>query len=152
MTSIARTRIVPLAGVVWLALVSSIGGCRLFNEQRTGAAGPMYPVALPRGGSADVQVFRDVTVLRLTNSTAQSFGPGRVWLNQQYSSPVDAIAPGQTVVLDLRIFVDEFGELFSAGGFFAQREPTGVALVEIETGEGDGRRLVSFIVVENKYD
>ena len=148
----------PPAGValgLGLALSSTLGllgGCQLFNEKLTAEPGPAYPESMPRGGSADVQVFRSIETLRLTNSTAMTFGPGRMWLNQQYSAEVGTLEPGQTWALDLRGFVDEFGDIFRAGGFFAQRDPAAVVLVEIETGQADQRQLVSFVVVENKYN
>ncbi len=146
-----RTRIVVLAAALGLGVVP-LAGCQLFSEQQTAEPGPAYPDALPRGTTAEVQVFRDVTTLRLTNTTAHTFGPGRLWLNQQYSTPVDTLEPGETWELDLRRFVDEFGDVYRAGGFFAQREPAAVVLVEIESGPADDRRLVGFVVVDNKYN
>jgi hypothetical protein len=135
-----RTRTGPRAGVLCtlgLAMAAGAGlapmtGCQLFKEQLTTDPGPAYPEAMPRGRSADVQVFRDVTVLRMTNTTAETFGPGVMWLNQQYAMPVESFEPGET--------------------FFAQRDPAGVVLVEIETGASDARELVSFVVVQNKFN
>lgn len=148
MPRIAPARIVPLAGVCACLLT----GCQLFNEQQSAAPGPTYPTDLPRGTSVPVQVFRDVTRLRMTNTTARTFGPGVMWLNQQYSAPVEALEPGETWELDLHSFVDEFGDVYRAGGFFAQRDPARVVLVEIETGPEDHRELVGFVVVDNKYN
>lgn len=153
-----RTRIVPHAGVLTACLLGVAtlltggAGCRLFNEQQTAAPGPAYPEALPRGETVDIQVFRDVTTLRLTNTTARALGPGRLWLNQQYSAEVGEFEPGETWELDLRGFVDEFGDLYRAGGFFAQRDPAAVVLVEIENGAPEERSLVGFVVVDNKYN
>ncbi len=155
-----RTRTGPRAGVLCtlgLAMAAGAGlapmtGCQLFKEQLTTDPGPAYPEAMPRGRSADVQVFRDVTVLRMTNTTAETFGPGVMWLNQQYAMPVESFEPGETWELDLKGFADEFGDVFRAGGFFAQRDPAGVVLVEIETGASDARELVSFVVVQNKFN
>lgn len=149
-----RTRIVPLAGVAMLLAAIPIlsGGCQLFKEKLTAEPGPAYPETLPRGRSADVQVFRDVVTLRMTNTTASSYGPGRLWLNQTFSIDAGTLEPGQTWEFQLASFVDEFGDVFRAGGFFAQRDPAAVVLVEIENGAEDGRELVSFVVVENKFN
>lgn len=151
-----RTRIVPRVGValalLGLPLLGAVTGCQLFNEKTTADPGPAYPETMPRGRSADIQVFREVTRLRLTNTTAEAFGPGRLWLNQSFSTPVEALNPGDSWDLSLLDFVDEFGDVYRAGGFFAQRDPAAVVLVEIETGQSDQRELVSFVVVENKFD
>jgi hypothetical protein len=154
----SRIRIVPRAGVLLLALLglfataATLPGCQLFSEELNAAPGPAYPDAMPRGSTAPVQVFREVSTLRLTNTTARTFGPGRLWLNQQYSTEVGPFEPGQTLELDLRSFVDEFGDVYRAGGFFAQREPAAVVLAEMESGPSDNRELIGFVVVENKYD
>ena len=150
-----RTRTVPLAGCLTLALLAggpALTGCQLFSEKQSAEPGPSYPDALPRGTTAEVQVFREVTTLRMTNTTARTFGPGRLWLNQQYSIEVGEFRPGDTWALDLRTFVDEFGDVYRAGGFFAQRDPANVVLVEIESGPADNRELVGFVVVENRLN
>ena len=153
-----RTRTVPRVGVLLAALIGlplgavPLAGCQLFNEKLTAEPGPAYPDAMPRGSVAPVQVFREVATLRMTNTTARTFGPGRLWLNQQYSAEVGPFEPGQTLELDLRSFVDEFGDIYRAGGFFAQREPAAVVLAEMESGPADNRQLVGFVVVENTYD
>lgn len=147
-----RTRTVPLAGVLILALALPLGGCQLFSEKQSADPGPGYPESLPRGDSVPVQVFREITTLRMTNTTARTFGPGRLWLNQQYSAEVGQFQPGETWEINLRTFVDEFGEVYRAGGFFAQRDPAAVVLVEIESGPPDARELVGFVVVENRFN
>lgn len=148
-----QRRIVPLAGIALLALGSLLaGGCQLFSEKLTAEPGPAYPETMPRGSTADIQVFRDVTVLRMTNTTASSYGPGRLWLNQAFSIDAGTLVPGQTWEFPLNQFVDEFGDVYRSGGFFAQRDPAAVVLVEMEDGPEDQRKLVSFIVVENKYN
>ncbi len=150
-----RTRIVPLAGCLTLTLLVGavpLGGCRLFSEKQSAEPGPGYPNALPRGTTAEVQVFREITTLRMTNTTARTFGPGRMWLNQQYSAEVGEFHPGETWELNLRSFVDEFGDVYRAGGFFAQRDPAAVVLIEIESGPADNRELVGFVVVENRFN
>lgn len=148
-----QSRIVPLAGFAML-LVSSLfaGGCQLFTEKLSAEPGPAYPETMPRGRTAGIQVFRDVTVVRMTNTTAETFGPGYLWLNQSFSTPVGTLVPGQTWEISLNEFVDEFGDVFRSGGFFAQRDPAAVVLVEVESGPEENRELVSFILVQNKYN
>ncbi|MEM9372648.1 MAG: hypothetical protein AAGA55_03310 [Planctomycetota bacterium] len=146
-------RNLPRVSLVLLVLGACLtAGCQLFNEKLTADPGPAYPESLPRGSTADVQVFRDVTVLRMTNTTASAYGPGRLWLNQAFSIEAGTLEPGQTWEFPLNQFVDEFGDVYRAGGFFAQRDPAAVVLVEIENGPESDRELVSFVVVENKYN
>jgi hypothetical protein len=116
-------------------LLMPLGGCQLFNEQLTAAPGPVYPENAQMIEVLDVQVFRDVTVLRFTNSTTNDF------------------APGETVELDLRQFVDEYGDTYKAGGFFAQRDPAPVVLAQLEANSPEGEPvLYGLVVVQNKYD
>jgi hypothetical protein len=147
-----RTRAVPLAGVLAGLLATTLTGCQLFSEKQTAEPGPAYPETMPRGTTVPIQVFRDVTTLRMTNTTAQTFGPGRLWLNKQHSIAVETFDPGETWELNLKDFVDDFGDVYRAGGFFAQREPASVVLVEIENGPADNRELVGFVVVDNKFN
>lgn len=99
-----------------------------------------------------MQVFRDVTTLRFTNTTTRDFGPSVIWLNKRYSLPIAGFKSGETIELDLTAFVDEFGDVYRAGGFFAHRTPAPVVLVQIETIENDEPVLHGFVVVENKYN
>ena len=136
-----------------LLLLGSLGGCQLFTEQAQGVPGPPYPEVVEQGEVFDIQVFRDVTALRFTNTTTMDFGPSVVWLNKRYSLPIPGLASGQTAELDLREFVDQFGETFRAGGFFAQRDPAPVVLAQLETAGADGEPvLYGLIVVENELD
>ncbi len=132
--------------------VPSLSGCQLFSETTHAKAGPVYPDSIAKGEVFDVQVFRKSTHLRLTNTTTRDFGASTVWINQRYSSPIDALASGQTIDMDLKIFVDEFGETYRAGGFFSQRVPAPVVLCQLETDEGNGPVMHGFIVVENSVD
>lgn len=142
--------------VVSLALLAIAGvclpGCRVFKGSASEARepGPAYPTAAERGEQADIQVFRDNTRLRLTNTTTTDFGAGRLWLNQQFSRPVEGFAPGERLDLDLFSFTDEFNERFRGGGFFATRDPEKVVLVEFQP-EGEAR-LVGFIIVQNEMN
>lgn len=93
-----------------------------------------YPAATDPVEVLDVQVFREVTRLRMTNTTATGFGPGTVWINRRYARDIEGFATGQTLDLDLNEFVDQFAAPFKAGGFFATKRPDPVVLVELETG------------------
>ncbi|MEX0876877.1 MAG: hypothetical protein WD114_05410 [Phycisphaerales bacterium] len=149
--------VLAAAPLLAAALLTPLGGCQLFNEQVAAEPGPAYPETLPQGEVFDIQVFRDVTTLRFTNTTTRDFGPGVVWLNKRYSLPIDGFASGETVELDLTAFVDEFGDTYRAGGFFAQREPAPVVLVQLETTDNTGEdaadlMLYGMVIVENKYN
>jgi hypothetical protein len=148
----ATSRRVGLA-LILPVLATFSGGCQLFNEKLTAEPGPMYPEEAAMVEVLDIQVFRDVTTLRYTNTTTSDMPACTLWLNKRYSAPIPAVASGETVEIDLRQFVDEFGDTYKAGGFFAQREPAPVVLAQIEVpgAEGDPE-LYGFVVVENKYD
>jgi len=135
------------------ALALAAGSCGVLDERTSARPGPRYPTGIERGEVFDVQVFRDVTVIRFTNTTTRDFGPSRLWLNQRYSSALGAgIGSGETLELDLRGFVDEFGDTYRAGGFFATRVPAPVVLVELQTGPPEEPLMHGFVVVENQYD
>lgn len=140
-------------GLIALALlIVPMGGCQLFNEKLTAAPHAPYPEEIARGEVFDVQVFRDVTLLKFTNTTTRDFGPSVLWLNKRYSYPISGLASGETVEIDLNNFVDEYGDVYRAGGFYAQRSPAPVVLVELETTENGAPILHGFVVVENRYD
>ncbi len=147
------TRFARLVFVLALGtLLPAMGGCQLFNAQITAAPHEPYPEEITQGEVFDVQVFRDVTTLRFTNTTTRDFGSSVIWLNKRYSLPIAGFKSGETIELDLTAFVDEFGDVYRAGGFFAQRTPAPVVLVQIETIENDEPVLHGFVVVENKYN
>lgn len=129
-----------------------MGGCQLFSEKAMSDPGPRYPDSMNKGEVFDVQVFRDSTTLRFTNTTTHDFGPSVVWLNQRYSQPIRGLASAQTIEMDLKLFVDEFGETYRAGGFFSQRIPAPVVLCQLETKVNNEEQLVGFVVVENAMD
>lgn len=135
------------AGVLAMLLASACGGCAAL----TGPA-PAEPArlaeSLDQSRVLDIQVFRDGTELRLTNTTARRFAPGRIWVNRRYSAPTPALGLGESVSLDLRSFVNEHGERFRAGGFFATREPDLVVLAQLESGGA----LYGLVVVENRLN
>ncbi len=132
--------------------VLSMSGCQLFNEQLTAPPHTPYPETITQGEVFDVQVFREVSMLKFTNTTTRDFGQSVIWINKRYSLAIPGFASGESIELDLHLFVDEFGDVYRAGGFFAQRTPAPVVLVQIETIENESPILHGFVVVENKYN
>ncbi len=131
-----------------LVLASFGAGCA--HEVRP-ELGFDYPQSLGQARTLDVQVVRDPeTHIAFTNTTASPIGPGRVWLNQAYSQPLDRVAVGQTRTLDLREFRNQFGESFRAGGFFATRTPKDVVLVQVHERGRD--ELLGFVVVRGQAE
>jgi hypothetical protein len=110
-------------------------------------AGPSYP-EIQQGQTLDIQVVRDVTVVRLTNTTPKSFGPSRLWVNRWYSKPIEKLDVGQTLELSLWDFRDEHGEPFHAGGFFATKRPEPLVQAQLET-EGQMLGLVVVSIPED---
>lgn len=151
-THTATTRRVGIALNLTI-LTCVMGGCQLFNEKLTAEPGPVYPEDAPMAEVLDVQLFRDVTTLRFTNTTTRDLPAGTMWLNKRYSAPMPAVASGETIELDLRQFVDEFGDTYKAGGFYAQREPAPVVLAQIEVPTPEGEpALYGLVVVQNKFE
>jgi len=133
-------------------LMVPIGGCQLFNERMTAEPHSAYPEDIQEGEVFDVQVFREIAMLKFTNTTTRDFGDSVVWLNKRFSLAIPGFVSGETVELDLHNFVDEFGDTYRAGGFFAQRDPAPVVLVQIETVDKEEPTLFGFVIVENKYN
>jgi hypothetical protein len=135
------------AGVLAVTGAGLGGGCTAL----TGPA-PAEPArlaeSLDQSRVLDIQVFRDGTELRLTNTTARRFEPGRLWINRSYSVPTPALDLGESISLDLRSFVNEHGDRFRAGGFFATREPDLVVLAQLESGG----ELFGLVIVENRLN
>lgn len=109
----------------------------------------VYPPRLDQQVLAEATVERSGTVLLVHNNSQMILGPGRMWVNQEFSHPVDAIVIGETVQFDLSEFRNEFGERFRAGGFWATERPKRVGLVQIEP-EADGARLLGLVVVADE--
>ena len=107
---------------------------------------PLYPTHLAQAETLDIQVTRDATRITLTNTTARSFGASRLWLNGAYGRDLEPLEIGETVTLDLSEFVDENGEPFKAGGFFAAERPDTLVLAQLEV-EG---RLLGLVVVQGE--
>lgn len=146
-----RTPLIPLV-VVTVLMMPLLGSCAALEEQTRATPGPAYPMTMPMGEVYDIQVFRDVGTMRFTNTSPRTFEPSRIWINQRFSRLFAGVAPGETVELPLIEFVDEYGDTFRAGGFFANRSPEALVLVQIESGEGESAVLDGFVVVENRYE
>jgi len=127
-----------------LLLPLFLGACNHQNFDPAKANKP-YPFELHTTNTVPIQVFRDGTSMEIVNSTDQHWEEATVWLNQQFSHPLPTLKAGARVVLDLKNFRDDIGQEFNAGGFFRLRQPSEVALVEIQVGEG--QPLVGFIAI-----
>jgi hypothetical protein len=101
--------------------------CGCTSTPDAGATARAYPQAMPQFGTLDIQVFRRSREVEFTNTTPRAFGPSTIWINRR------SIAVGETVTLPLEAFVDENGERFRAGGFFAAYIPDIIALAQLET-------------------
>ena len=146
-----RTPLMPTI-VLMILLTTLMVSCSALEEQTRATPGPAYPMTMPMGEVYDIQVFRDVGTMRFTNTSPRTFEPTRIWINQRFSRLFGGMAPGETVELPLIEFVDEYGDTFRAGGFFANRTPEALVLVQIESGEGESAVLDGFVVVENRYE
>lgn len=107
-----------------------------------------YPADNSAGTTLDVQVFRRSDSLTLTNTSAQAFGPGTVWVNRAFSRPIDGLRVGQSITMSLHEFRNEYSQKFRAGGFFATEVPSSLVLCEIEH-EG---RFFGLVVVEDEWN
>lgn len=126
-----------------LALLA-LPGCSSAPKEKP--IGPVYPRQMPQYAVLDIQVFRRTTTMEFTNTTPRAFGQSRLWLNTRFSRPIDAIAVGETVELSLEDFVDENGDRFKAGGFFAGYVPDIISLAQLETTTNDGRPILLGLV------
>lgn len=106
-----------------------------------------YP-AKPQRTCVDVQVAREQTSIRLTNTSARAFPESTMWLNAQYAATVPAIGVGDSVTLDLARFRNEFSEPFRAGGFFATERPDAIVLAQIELED----EMFGLVVVQGKTE
>lgn len=97
-----------------------------------------YPMALKQDRTLDIQVVRREQRVTMTNTTAINFGPSRLWLNRRFSLPIEEWKIGQTLDFHLSRFVDEFGETFRPGGFFAAEAPDTIVQAQIETPRTQG--------------
>lgn len=128
----------------WTAAVMAlVSGCG------TGAridAGRAYPIEKPQMRTLNIQVLRDETQIRLTNTSAEALPASTVWLNRQYGLETTALEIGQSATFPLGSFTNEFGERFRAGGFFATEKPAKLVQAQWEL-EGE---MLGLIVVAGR--
>ena len=115
-------------------LAASLIGCSTARQPTFD--GPVYPAGLTKLGTYNVQVEVGDHDLELTSGTARVVGPGTLWLNRWYATEIDALAPGEQMVIALGRFRDENGLPPRGGGFFATRDRTEIVVVEIVTDDG----------------
>lgn len=109
-----------------------------------------YPFEAKQETTLDIQVVRRGTRVTMTNTTATNFGPTRLWLNRRFSFPIAKWEIGETLDLPLKDFLDEFGERFRPGGFFAAEAPDTIVHAQIEVPSAvsaGGARMLGMIVV-----
>lgn len=110
--------------------VSALGACHS-APTKVDYARP-YPADAFQTSTVNIQVVRDGTEIELTNTTARSFGPCTLWINERFSKPLDGFKIGETLRFSLRDFRDQYSEPFRAGGFFATVLPDEVVKAELE--------------------
>ncbi len=134
-------------GLTAAAAITGVFGC----ASGPASPGPEYPDELRQSRTLDVQVFRSARHVQFTNTTAERFGESRIWLNARYSRDIESLAPGQSVEFPLESFVDEHGDVFRGGGFFATEIPERLVLAQLET-LNDERTLVllGLVVVKSE--
>jgi hypothetical protein len=129
--------------VAFLAAAAAAAGCASRADPNLASGGGVEYPERPQSTTLNIQVVRDETVIRLTNTTARAFGPSRLWINRWYSRPIEKFDVGQTLELSLWDFRDQYGEPFEAGGFFAVRKPYRLSQAQLDTGD----ELLGLIVV-----
>jgi hypothetical protein len=143
----------PLIACGWLmaGALCVAGGCASGD---TGfIQGPVYPSNMQQSGSLNIQVFRESTRIRFTNTTASSIPACTMWVNAWFSRPLEEVSVGETVELSLFDFKDQFGDEFRAGGFFATDKPTKLVLAQLELPAGaEGQEGLVGLVVVNEFD
>ncbi|QYU67051.1 hypothetical protein J4558_19140 [Leptolyngbya sp. 15MV] len=110
---------------------------------------PAYPASAPRGPTLDIQVVRRGAAIELTNTTAQAIGPSTLWLNGRYGRDIGPLGVGQSRRLDLREFVDQWGDRFRAGGFFATELRERLVKAELQP-QGGGPMLGLVVIRESE--
>ncbi len=133
-----------------LLLVLVLSGCASHPPE----PGPQFPETLTQLRTLDIQVRRDTRVITLTNTTASNLPAGRMWLNKWFSLEMsDGLPVAQTASFDLGEFVDEFGERFRAGGFFAINDPDDLVLAQYQTINDAGETvMLGLIVVDGRVE
>ncbi len=144
----------PLA-IASAALLLALGaqsGCSSTQRIDTAAARP-FPAALTQGRVLDIQVRREPTTITFSNTTAADIPPCTMWLNKRYSRPFDGLPIGRTTTLSLNSFIDEFGERFRPGGFWATRPSQRVVLAQFEIPSDSGATtLLGTVVINGEED
>lgn len=136
-----------LLTTLFLALI----GCGRIPTALTG--GPMtsyarpFPADLHQTEQLNIQARRSNHRVTLTNSTPERFEAGTLWINRRFSKPIQSLDIGQTITLDLRNFVDQHGEQFRGGGFFATERPADVMLFQLETTRNNETVLLGMVSV-----
>lgn len=131
------------AHIALVFAASLLGGCG--GPSKVDYARP-FPTGLTQLRTVNVQVLRMETEITLTNTSAQEFPPCTMWINRQFSRPIDGLGIGRSVTLPLESFRNEYSEPFRAGGFFATERPDRIAQVQLETEDG----FVGLIVVGDR--
>lgn len=142
---------IGIAAVAILAgtVLTACSGARPID---TSLARP-FPEALEQARVLDIQVRRDPTSITLTNTTASDIPPCTMWLNKRYSRPFEGLPIGDTVTLPLASFIDEYGERFRPGGFWATRPSQRLVLAQFEIPADSGATsLLGAIVVNGEED
>jgi hypothetical protein len=119
----------PVRYLVPFAALLVLSGCATVRPI-TETAG--YPAQTPIGPTLDIQVFREGTQIRFTNTTSHAFGETTMWINRWYRARLEPLGPGEYVELPLREFKDRYGEPFRAGGFFAIQRADRLAVAELQ--------------------
>lgn len=97
-----------------------------------------YPAEAPLGEDLDILVVQEGRWLRLVNRLPQRFEKMQLWLNRQYVGQVEKIEIGTENLLELRRFINEYGEAYPAGGFLQPDKAFPVVMAELydpQTGQ-----------------
>jgi hypothetical protein len=138
------------AAVGVLGLLAA-GGCG--SGPREVEQARALPAGLVQRRVVDVQVIRVRTSIAVTNTTARALPAGTLWVNGRFSRAFEGLGVGESVVLELSGFEDEFGERFRAGGFFATQDRDPVVLAQLEVpaaSEGGQAELIGLIALSEQ--
>ena len=124
-----------LSGLVAALALGAAAGPLACSGSGTIEEGPAYPSTLVQSTTLDIQVIRETTEIRITNTTGRSFGKSRLWINASYSLEIAGLKIGETITLPLSEFKDRYGANFRAGGFFAAEAPARLVLAQLQTDD-----------------
>ena len=130
-------------------LAVGVGGCAGAQQRKDTTYARPFPGTMPIAETLNIQVFRGEKSLELTNTTGRAFGPSALWLNMRFNKPIESLAVGETLVIPLSDFRDEFGAAFRGGGFFAPERPDALALTQFETKNAAGESVLYGLVTLN---